>query len=130
MAKNKASQQAQQPTFVTERPPYINIMQTERTVIGYGITEEELEHVGNLNTQATTYFSVSSALFVVGIGLVADWLMEGQPSQYGSLLAQFGTPICVVLGGVFLFLAIKSVRARSSIVARIKKQSKVIEELK
>ena len=73
--------------------PYISILQTERTVIGYGITEDELEHVSGLNTQATTFFSVSSALFVLAVGVVVDWLMEGQPSTYGALLVQFITPI-------------------------------------
>jgi hypothetical protein len=126
MVNNKKSKTQEQPHFI-ERPPLLNIMQTERTVIGYGITEDELEHVGNLNTQANTFFSVFAGILTFAFGLVVDWLMEGQPIHYGEMLAKVGAPICFILALVFLFLAIQAVRTRGSIVKRIKEQSKVIE---
>jgi hypothetical protein len=110
-----------------KRPPYISIMQTERTVIGYGITEDELEHVGTLNTQATTFFSVFIGLLTFAFGLVANWLIAGQPAGNGEILTKIGSPICFVLSLVFLFLAVQSFKTRSTILNRIKDQSKVIE---
>ncbi len=127
MAKNSI-RKSEYPFVEKPSKSLLTILQTERTVIGYGITEDELEHVGSLNTQATTFFAVSAGLFTFAIGLVGDWLMEGQPQNYGELLAKVGAPICAVLAVVFLFLAIKVVRSRGSIIRRIKAQSSIINQ--
>ena len=130
MAKNNISQEEQKQLHFVEggRAPYITILQTERTVIGYGITEDELERVGNLNTQAATFFSVCAGLATFAVGLVVDWLMGGQTSNYGEIFAKVVAPICAGLASVFLFLAIRAVKERGSIVGRIKAQSKLIKK--
>ena len=104
----------------------ITIAQKERTMICYGITENELEQVGTLTTQETTYFSLFTFLLALSIGFVGDWLIAGQPHNYGFILATYGAGVAILLSGAFLFLGIHAIRARGNIVKRCKEQSRVI----
>jgi uncharacterized membrane protein YbhN (UPF0104 family) len=99
--------------------PLITVMQVSRTVFCYGITDEELSSVGLLNSISTLCISLGS----IFLTLFAERFIECL--ERGDLLVLLKGPSIILF---ILFLAcglvlITSLKNRTSIIERIKKQS-------
>ena len=54
-----------------------------QNVKAYGVTENEIDELGTLNTQTTIFFSLATGLCSFGGGLYVNWIMAGMPSPHG-----------------------------------------------
>ncbi len=110
--------------LVEESSQLIRIAQMERTVVCFGITEDELEHLTGLNTRATVYYSLASALITLGISWGVTKLMTAQNTVEGELLGTWGAGIAFAVGITFIFLGVGESKTRQSAIDRIKTQSR------
>lgn len=98
----------------------INPVYTVRPVKQVVVYETELDHIGMLNTLASSLFSAASAFFLFAVGLVTSWLIQGKLTDKGAALLQFGAPVGALLGIALLVLGVWTSKTRNSTVQDLK----------
>lgn len=96
----------------------------EREVKVFGILESEARMISTFNTLSTTFFSVSSGLVSVAIGIWINGAFAEKPTPAGQLLSSFAAPSLCVLAVVFLVLGIWARSSRGSTWDTIQRESK------
>jgi hypothetical protein len=92
------------------------------------IYEQELDHVGLLNSLASGFFSAASGCFLFVIGLVTNAVMQDKLSEKGVALLQFGIPLGIVLGVGFTMAGGWSWVTKRTMISELKKQAIGIDQ--
>jgi hypothetical protein len=106
------------------RGAILNTAYAEREVKVFGILESEARMISTFNTLSTTFFSVSSGLASIAIGIWVNGSFSEKATPAGDLLAHFAAPALCVLAVVFLCLAIWARISRGSTWDTIQRESK------
>jgi hypothetical protein len=95
-----------------------------REVPGYPVTEDDLEDLSTLDTQAQIYFALASfcASFCVGVMMDGVWATTLTPE--GAVLRAYGPWVFGTFALAFGVLGWLSRQRRSNRVERIKRQTK------
>jgi hypothetical protein len=99
---------------------------SQRMMNVYAMPESELRSVAFTNGMATAFFSAASGAFSFGAGILVNGLMQTEWTPMTEAIVKLGTPICAVLTGMFLLLAIWAARTRGSMLDQIRSESRII----
>lgn len=108
----------------TSQGSTFNMLYGEREMKGFPVTEDELETVSNLNTQTQVFvglgsFFASQVLSALSAGATAEKL-----KPEGTLLVAYGPWLFGLVAVAFFYLAFNAQRGRTSMVKRIKDQTR------
>lgn len=97
-----------------------------REVPVYGIQEQEIEMISSLNAQASTYFSLSSAIIALALSPIINAPFVEKMTDIAKLACYLFSPLCILIAAVFVFLGVSAVKTRDSTWDRIKRQSRPV----
>ena len=129
--------QSDPPDVVSQPTPHIDItpagdsgavvtaVYVKRKMLVYAVSEGDLETLAIMNTQATVFFSIFSALLALSAGIWTNAAFAAPDTMpaAGKILAWFGAPVIVVLALVFLGLGVWATVKKRSTWNRIKNES-------
>ena len=121
MPENSLSPEA--PNISSTSDPLISIKLVSRTVNCYGITDEELNGVGLLNTISTICISLGSIFLTLFMEKLLTCLENGN-----NIFAMFKGSglILLILGASCVIILIRNFKNGNSTIHRIREQSKGI----
>ena len=93
------------------------------------VAEAELDQISLLNTATNWLFSAASGAFLFALGLAVNGIIEGNLTEKGMALLQFGIPSGVLLSIIFTGVGILSWWKRRSILNNLKQQSEDIDQI-
>lgn len=104
------------------QPKYVN-----RKAVMYGVFESELTAISAFNALATTCFSLSAWCGSLSFTLYLQKLFSPEMNIEGQILVALGIPTGLVLATLFLVGAIYLNWQRGSDLARIKRESQIVD---
>jgi hypothetical protein len=110
----------------SDASPQLSVMSMRRTVKSYGITEEELEHIGSYNRLTSLMYSACSWFLGVGISLLVTYLMAESVTTTAKVMAMVVAPLCGIGSIISLVAACMIKRVKGTAIDRIKKDSEMI----
>jgi hypothetical protein len=94
-----------------------------RQVKAYPIFETELDSISFLNTQATIYFSLASALFSFAVGILTNAAFVDTMTAPGAILAKVIAPLLIVGAICAGLLGRHAFKSRASQWSKIRHES-------
>lgn len=114
-----------QPSQQSSRIEHAHTVRKMRELLIY---EQELDHVGLLNSLASGFFSAASGCILFVIGLVTNAAMQDKLSEKGVALLQFGIPLGIVLGFAFTGAGLWAWATKRTKLSELKKQAIDIDQ--
>lgn len=108
-------------TGATVQPQYMG-----RTMKCYPVQEAEMEMLSTLNSQATGFFSIGSALAAYAASIWTNAAFASALTESGKTAAQQVAPVTVFLAIAFALLGWDAVRRRGSLWSRIRSEAQAI----
>jgi hypothetical protein len=108
------------PSFAEEKGAKVTTVYVERHMKAYAIHEYEIDSIGTHNALATIFFSVGSAAFALGTGIIVNACFTEKLTPAGELLEKFISPLTFIAFAVFIGLGFWSLGKRTKVWTRIR----------
>lgn len=91
----------------------------------YAVHENELEMLSYLNTQATVFLSVASALASFAFGIWTNAMFAESMTPVGELASTLAAPLLIALSLLFVWLGVFAIKRRQVTWTLVKRESSV-----
>lgn len=100
----------------------LETLYVRRSVKAYALHEADVRLLGQLNGQASTYFSAASFVLALALGILANaaFVKMGEMPPAGLVLRNFGTPLLLGIAILFGGMGYQAHRKRDEVWSEIK----------
>lgn len=101
----------------------VKTLYVDRVLTAYAVHESEVEMLSYLNTQATVFVSLASALLSFAGGICTNAIFATELTPAGQLAIIIAVPTLGVLALVFIGLSVNAVYRRRTAWSMVRRQS-------